>query len=659
MQLMKLLVVALATGATSFAIAEDGTALAAKLGALQAVRGPSMSPDGSKVAFVAEGVEGSRVYVADLVAGGQPRKVFNIERKVGTIRGCSWTTATRIVCRGSFVSRIETQILPISRMYALNSDGTGFKELTAPMPQSYRGFDLSGGSIIDLDVPGEPGSVLMTRRFLNTAEIGSHLGIDREGLGVELVDTVTLKRKTVEKARYDAIGYMSDGHGNVRIMAVAPRNSDDTQTGQTVYYFRKQGSRDWTKLSTIDENDRGFQPLGIDPATNSVYGLDDAGDTKAIYSVTLDDAQKKTLILKKEGVDMDGVATIGRQNRVVGASYTDDYAHEEYFDPTIKAMKVNLSKALPGNPAIGVIDASADENRLLLMASSDTMPGKYYVFDKTLRKLEELLPVRPELAGMILAPMKPIRYPATDGTIIPGYLTLPPGSDGKGIPAIVMPHGGPASRDVWGFDWLSQYFAQRGYAVLQPNYRGSTGYGSKFYQNNGFRSWRTSIGDVNDAGRWLVSQGIASPDKLAIVGWSYGGYAALQSAVLDPDLFKAIVAIAPVVDLEKLKDDASDFKVIGTFNRFIGSGPETVAGSPAQNAERIRAPVLMFSGDLDMNVDVSHPRLMERKLKAAGKQVTYVEFPGLEHSLVEAGARTRLLADSDAFLRRTMHLPAN
>ena len=229
-------------------------------------------------------------------------------------------------------------------------------------------------------------------------------------------------------------------------------------------------------------------------------------------------------------------------------------------------------------------------------------------------------------------------------------------SDGKGLPAIVMPHGGPGSRDEWGFDWLSQYFAAKGYAVLQPNFRGSTGYGSAWFQKNGFQSWRTAIGDVNDAGRWLVSEGIASPAKLAIVGWSYGGYAALQSAVLDPDLFKAIVAIAPVTDLETLRGESVNFTNHAMVDTFIGHGPHVREGSPARNADRIKAPVLMFHADRDTNVDIAESRLMASKLKSAGKPVELVEFHALDHQIEDDAARATMLDKADGFLRASLKM---
>ena len=222
-----------------------------------------------------------------------------------------------------------------------------------------------------------------------------------------------------------------------------------------------------------------------------------------------------------------------------------------------------------------------------------------------------------------------------------------------------MPHGGPSARDEWGFDWLAQYFALRGYAAIQPNFRGSSGYGADWYQKNGFQSWKLAVGDVNDAARYLLSQKIAAPGKVAILGWSYGGYAALQSSVLDPDLFKAIVAIAPVTDLDRLRQESHNFVNYRKVDAFIGRGPHIKEGSPAQNAAVFKAPVMLFHGDRDLNVSIEESRLMQRRLNDAGRTVTLVEFSGLDHQLASAKARAQLLAQSDAFIRKALELPGN
>lgn len=217
-----------------------------------------------------------------------------------------------------------------------------------------------------------------------------------------------------------------------------------------------------------------------------------------------------------------------------------------------------------------------------------------------------------------------------------------------------MPHGGPSARDEWGFDWLAQYFANRGYAVLQPNFRGSAGYGNDWFQTNGFQSWNVAIGDVNDAGRWLISEGIADPSRLAVVGWSYGGYAALQSGVVDPDLYKAVVAIAPVADLGDWRDEFRRFTNAAVMRDYVGTGPHIAAGSPARHAEAIKAPVLLFHGEMDRNVSVRQSRLMRDRLRDAGKRVELVEFSGLDHQLQDSEARVRMLRRSDEFLRQAL-----
>jgi dipeptidyl aminopeptidase/acylaminoacyl peptidase len=304
------------------------------------------------------------------------------------------------------------------------------------------------------------------------------------------------------------------------------------------------------------------------------------------------------------------------------------------------------------------ISASADEKKFLIFAGSDIDAGHYYFLDRTTYHLSELTPARPALDGMKLSPQRSVSYPAADGKMVPAYLTLPPGSDGKHIPLIVMPHGGPASRDEWGFDWLAQFFAQRGFAVLQPEFRGSTGYGDAWYVENGFKSWKTAIGDITSGARWAVNEGLADPDRLAIVGWSYGGYAALQSNVVDPSLFKAVVAIAPVTDLGLLKSEAQNYTNARIVSRFVGDGPHIVEGSPARNAERFQAPVLMFQGDQDVNVDVAEARAMDKALRVAGKRSELIIFKGLDHQLDDSDVRTQMLAKADDFLRANLKIPS-
>jgi dipeptidyl aminopeptidase/acylaminoacyl peptidase len=363
------------------------------------------------------------------------------------------------------------------------------------------------------------------------------------------------------------------------------------------------------------------------------------------------------LVLANEKVDIANALTMGRTGRVIGAEIVTDKRYSVIFDPEYKLLSERLSRALPGKPLVRFAGASRDENQLLLFTASDVDPGTYYVFDKLTKHMNQIILARPELEKASLATVKPIAYPATDGTMIPGYLTLPPGSAGKALPTIIMPHGGPASRDEWGFDWIAQYFASQGFAVLQPNFRGSAGYGDSWYVDNGFKSWRTAIQDVNDAAKWAIAQGTADKSKLAIFGWSYGGYAALQSNVLDPNLFKAVVAVAPVTDLASLKEDAREFTNFALVSDFVGSGEHIVAGSPRRQAALFKAPVLMFSGDIDLNVNISQAKAMNAALKEKGKASELVIYPGLDHSLVDSRIRAEMLQKSSDFLKKALALP--
>ncbi|TMM50462.1 S9 family peptidase [Qipengyuania marisflavi] len=632
---------------------------ASVFGARESVRAASLSPSGNQLVYIASADDqGEAVYVVDLAtAGAKPKRIMLFTEPMADLTGCSWATETQLVCR-AYISVRDASIgeyLGVTRMFSVNSDGSDLKVLEGR--RSMRALDdvFNGGSVIALDMPGEDGKVLMTRTYVKEASNNTRLANDKEGLGVVAIDLKDGSETAVETPDKNAIRYVADDTGQVRLKATQMRGASGYSEDEIGYFYRTPNSKKWEQLSRLELNagsNLGFQPVAVDAKTNVAYGFEDGTDgfTK-LYSVSLDGAMTRTPIVVRSDADVDQMLLIGRQRRAVGASFATEKRQIEYFDPDLKALAASLSEALPNHPLINIIGASSDESKLLIAASSDVDPGMLYLFDRAARALNPLLPLREAADGKAMGAMQPISYPAADGTMIPGYLTLPPGSDGKNLRAIVMPHGGPSSRDEWGFDWLVQYFAARGFAVLQPNFRGSSGYGAKWFGRNGFQAWRTAIGDVNDGARWLVSQGLAKPNGLAAVGWSYGGYAALQSQALDPGLFGAIVAIAPVTDLAKLVEDSRKFSNYRLVENFVGKGDHVTAGSPAQNAASFSAPVLLFHGTADQNVDIEQSRIMAKALEKAGKKVELVEYDDFEHDLDSKSVRANMLGKIDAFLR--------
>jgi dipeptidyl aminopeptidase/acylaminoacyl peptidase len=633
----------------------------AAFGAREGVLDVALSPSGEKVAFIAPGPgRGTALYTGSTAGGAAPRRALTADGKPERLIDCGWVSEKRLVCTVFFT--IQTMIpgspAGVSRIIAVDEDGRNLKMLSRRSTSDDEYAVLGGGEVIDW-LPGTEGAVLMGRNYVPQSRIGSHFEDKREGYGVDRIDTASLSIKTVEPPKPNASDFISDGRGNIRIMAVTEvAGATGYDSGKINYYYRPRASDDWKPLEVYNYiTEEGFLPVAVDPDLDVAYGYRKAdGGRLTLYSLSLDGSKRERLVYGHPQVDVGRVVRIGRAGRVIGVTYATEKTEAIYFDQSLAALGRSLAKALPGLPLIRFEDASADESKLLLWAGSDTDPGRYYLFDKTTRRLNELMLKRPDLEGVELAAMKPITYKAADGAEVPAYLTLPPGSSGRNLPAIVMPHGGPNSRDEWGFQWLVQFFASRGFAVLQPNYRGSSGYGDAWYQRNGFQSWRSAIGDVNDAGRWLVAQGIADPGKLAIFGWSYGGYAALQANVLDPNLFKAAVAVAPVTDLATMVQDSQYWTTHRYTRNFIGSGPHVREGSPAQNADRIKVPVLLFHGDRDLNVGIRQSRIMEDKLKDAGARTELIVYEGLDHYLQDSDARTDMLRRTDAFLRQALKM---
>ena len=624
-------------------------------GVREAVDWPDLSADGNRITYLTPGPGRRTVAVVGDLATGKFINMVSSDGDPENLRWCHFAGQSRAVCR--FYARVQSSslgdILGIGRLIAMDLDGSNGKLLGKSQSAFDFGLRQWDAEVIDW-LGGTDGTVLVNRLYVPEEEIGSNIKQSKKGWGVDRLNVTTLRSDPVESPREGA-GYATDDLGNVRLMSITPTRNSGMLKGTIRYSYRTKDSRDWKDLFTInDTTNPDVEPLTIDASIDSIYSLKKRSGRYALYATRLDGSMAETLVAENPKVDIDDVVRFGDGQKVIGYSFSDEKGQRVYFDPEFKGLAASLSRVLPNSPIIEFIDASSDGNKLLIFAGSDNDPGRYYLFDRSKKTLEPLMIMRPDLEGRALATVKPVTVTAPDGTAIPAYLTLPPGKDPKNIPAVVVPHGGPSARDYWGFDPLTQFLAARGYAVIQPEYRGSAGYGDAWLNENGFKNWRTSIGDITASAKWLASQGIADPKRVAILGWSYGGYAALQSAVTEPSLYKAVVAIAPVTDLQMAKDEARNFNNYDLVQREIGTGPHIVEGSPLQHAAQISAPVLLVHGTLDDTVRYAESKEMDGALKKAGKQSELLTFEGLDHQLNDSDARAQMLTKIGELLDRTI-----
>ena len=626
----------LAGQAISAQTAPPPNPLAKMFGALPYVENISMSPDGRHVAFITPGADHANATLVQDVVTGDLKTAASANGQPLRLTFCGWSANDRLVCGLQGITKAEGSKWGWSRMVSVDSDGTHAILMSAGV----RG-EASDGFILDW-LSGTDGKILMGRAQ-------PYGGID-----IQRVDTRTGVGESL-RMRLASNRYWSDGKGTIRITGNFDQNFGLDLTGGMTFRYLPSGSTDWRPFGK-NQIDQGITPLVVDGNENAVYALQRLDGRFALYKVALDGSLKIDLVFAHPQVDVDGVETVGRDHRVIGARYFTDRKQVAYTDPSYQKLAVGLGKVLPQLPIISIEGASADERKLLIFAASDVDPGHYFFFDRDTHRLTELAQARPQLAQQKLAPQRSISFPAADGTMIPAYLMMPADAAGRKLPAIVLPHGGTSVRDVWGFNWIAQYFAARGYVVLQPEYRGSTGYGDNFRQGNSLKAWRVAVGDIADAGRWLVREGIADPGKLAIFGWTWGGYAALQVNYLDPNLFKAVVAVAPPTDLRLARESNRMGRSAQLVDQMFGTVANAVEGSPIQHADVFKAPVLIFHGDQDLYVPLDHSKRMDAALRSAGKQSQLVIYPGVDNGLVDAGVRADLLTQADNFIARTVGL---
>jgi len=358
-------------------------------------------------------------------------------------------------------------------------------------------------------------------------------------------------------------------------------------------------------------------------------------------------------------VDLEGAAFSTVTGELVFTGYTDDRQRLYFRDRALEKDYKFLQKKLP-NREIGFDSTTTDEMTWLITAASDTEPGEKYLFDRKSKKLELQYRHREKLPREALAEIKPIRYKSSDGLEIPAYLALPRGLAPKNLPTVIYPHGGPWARDRWEYDSLSQFLTNRGYAVLMPNFRGSTGYGKKFL-DAGNGQWSERMQDDLTWGvKYLISRGITDPKRVGIMGISYGGYASLSGVAYTPDLYAAAVAIVAPSNLITLLEaiPASWESERIRYHKRIGD-PTTAEGraqlmrqSPLTHADKIKTPLLVVQGANDVRVKKREADQIVIALRDRGFPVGYVVAPDEGHGFARAVNRMAMLALAEKFLAK-------
>ena len=629
---------------------------AVAFGTREAVSNMDLSPDGKLAVFVGAGPgRTTMVYIAN-IALGTNKPILYSKGSPESIQWCSFASNTRLVCRFTVIVPSEGSVanpgtlIPASRTISLNTDGTDIKPLGQQSTSSDLGIRQFDGSIIDWK-PGTNNDILMTRLFVPEGSRGIPTNIRRtkSGVGVVKLNVETLAAETVEAPRENVFTWMSDGQGHVRMFGIEEFSSQTYATGRAKYLYRLPGSSDWKPLGDFADV-KNFQPLIIDGAANLLYAVRKFEGRWALSRILLDDSASETVIAHDASFDIAHVTTIGESHRVIGFEYNGQ-DETTYFDPEYKSLASSLQTALPGHPDIKFVGESNDRQKLAIFAGRGNDPGRYYLFDKTKKSLGELIPARTNIAGRQFASVKLVSYPSSDGTVISGRLFLPPTKSEKSLPTVIFAGGDGGYIDVNGFEWFAQFLAARGYAVFEPRYRGYGG-GDAWFDKMGFKGWQTSAQDISKAVRYVIDQGIADPTRIAIVGWSHGGYAAILAAEADPQMYKAIIAIAPITDLSSYKQDWSDYTAGNRIASAVGSAQ--FDGSPTRKASSLQAPLLLFHGTFDASERVTQSRSMRDAAQKAGKQVELVEFNGLDRDLEDSAARSTMLLKTGQLLERTI-----
>lgn len=600
---------------------------------------PQLSPDGKKVA-ARVAIDGTQMLAVVPLnpAEGQIKTFPFGENDINFWR---WVNDEWLVVGVGGESSVEGDKWYISRLVSLKADGTKVHRL------AWRDAAQDADDLIWIANDGSP-------RILFAMQ--TSIFYDQIGFWPKVVeaDVSTGKVRDVLLGKQGVTGWYADRAGTVR-MGVG--TSTDGRSRRLLYRPDAQ-----TPFRVIDRADSRRRESLLAPVmflpdpSRAIAIADDDQGFGAVWELDLNEMKLGKQIVGAPGFDIAGVISDQADTRVLGASVTEKAPTVRWIDPDLAKLQGELDKAVKGQRA-QIVSWSRDLGRLLVHVAAGDMPGSYYVFDRAQGVMQRFAYVDDALKNKRGNPVRTISYKARDGLEIPAILTLPAGRAEKDLPLIVMPHGGPHVRDSEEWDWWSQFLADRGYAVIQPNYRGSSGYGTEFARK-GEGQWGLAMqDDLNDAVTHLAQAGIADPKRVCMVGGSYGGYAAMRAAQRDGKLYRCAVSFAGVSDLARMRQYDSRFLFGGASSDYWQREiPDFKAVSPAFGAEQVSIPLLLIHGKADRRVPVAQSRIMADRLKGAGKNVIYVEQPLGDHHFSRSEDRLDFLTRLEAFLKE--HNPA-
>ena len=600
------------------------------------IAGAQLSPNGKYIAFLKPWKDTRNVYVKGVDEPFSAARLMTTETK-RPVAGYFWSRDSKFILYAKDNGGDENY-----NVYAV--DPTAKPEAGAEAPPSRDMTGLKGVRVEIIDIPkNDPDTIYIG---LNDRDKAWH---DLYKLKLSTGEK-TLVRKNTERIT----SWTFDLAGNLRLATRSAENGDTE-------VLRVDPDK-FTKIYSCNVFE-SCGPVQFQKDGKHAYFETNKGSDSDLISLTLLDPEtgKTTLVefdpLKR--VDFGGARFSEATDELVLTVYVDEHRRRYYRDKGFETDLKWLEGKLPGKE-VSIASDTRDEQTWLIVASSDTEPGETYLFDRKTHKLALQFKVREKLPRESLAAMKPVKYKSSDGLEIPAYLTLPKGSTGKNLPVLIIPHGGPWARDLWGYNPFAQFFSNRGYAVLMPNFRGSTGYGKKFI-DAGNKEWgRKMQDDITWGAKYLVAEGIADPKRIAIFGGSYGGYATLAGVTFTPDLYAAAIDYVGPSNLITLLESVPPYweSIRKIFYERMGD-PNTPEGkallterSPLTYADKIKTPLLVVQGANDPRVNKREADQIVIALRDRGYPVEYLVAPDEGHGFARPVNNMALYMTAEKFLAK-------